>query len=117
MKNSPLKILFVCGHGMRRSATAERIFWDAPHIEAKSGGILESSRRRIRSIDIQWADLVIVMDRKTLNSLERAYPLSLQDKVVRVLNITDDYEFMDEELISILKQSVGQILSVFNLND
>ena len=51
------------------------------------------------------------MEQKHKNRLSAQFSRVLQHKEIIVLDITDDYRYMDEELIEILKESVEPYLS------
>jgi hypothetical protein len=52
---------------------------------------------------LHWADIILMMENSHKNRLNRKYKAHLSGKQVVVLNIPDDYEYMDSELIAILK--------------
>ena len=71
----------------------------------RSAGTSDSSKRRITDGDLLWADLILVMERKYAARIRALLP----DVVIpdmRSLNIPDDYEFMDRELIDLLRSAV-----------
>jgi len=106
---SPIKVLFVCGRNQRRSPTAERIFKDDPRMSVRSAGVSDSSKRRIKENDLHWADLVLVMERKYAARIRTHFPAE-SIPPVRSLDIPDDYEYMDGELVELLKTAVEQEL-------
>lgn len=61
--------------------------------------------------DIVWADLIAVMEYKHKHALQEKFSKQLQHKTVIVLDIPDDYHYMDEELIEILKLSMSTHLT------
>ena len=104
------KVLFVCGRNRRRSPTAEQIFKDDPRMCVRSAGTSESSKRRITEKDLSWADLVLVMEPKYAARIRSLFnPESLPP--IRSLDIPDDYDYMDAELIELLKAAVEHELS------
>lgn len=109
-----LKLLFVCGRGVRRSATAERIFWNDARFKVRSGGTAQGSRRRVTAEDVRWSDLVVVMEDKYFQRLKEMFPSAMEGAVVRALDIEDEYEFMDEDLIREIELGMEEILSVFD---
>ena len=106
----PLKILFVCGRNQRRSPTAERIFKDDPRMLVRSAGVSESSKRKIKQNDLDWADLILVMEPKYAARIRFQLP-SESIPPMRSLDIPDDYEYMDDEPIELLKTAVEHELS------
>jgi len=62
---------------------------------------------------IAWADLIFVMEKNHKQRIIERYGASLENKEIIVLDIADDYQFMDPELIEIIKQSVSPYLDHF----
>ena len=55
-------ILVVCGRNKKRSRTAEHIFKNDARFSIRSAGLSPQSNRKISENDLNWADLVFVMD-------------------------------------------------------
>ena len=106
LKSQPLKILFVCSRNKKRSRTAEEIFKGHPQIHARSAGTEPSSRIKITEGLIGWADLILVMEKKHSTILFEKFPEAIASKKVHCLGIPDEFEFMDEGLINMLKAAV-----------
>lgn len=107
MANEPnytdaLHVLFVCSKNRWRSPTAEALFRRTPGIAVRSAGTSRSARRRVSVADLHWADLVLVMEDKHKARLKEGFRDELREVEVCVLDIPDDYRFMDPELIDIL---------------
>lgn len=73
-------------------------------ISTRSAGTSKHAKHTISPKDIAWADLIFVMEQKHKQNIKEKFPNQLQHKKVIVLDIPDDYPYMDEELIEILKQ-------------
>ncbi len=58
-----------------------------------------------------WADLVLVMETKHRQLLHSQFPAEMRCSEVHVLDIPDDYQFMDPELVQIIRDSVDQLIS------
>lgn len=104
-------ILVVCGKNKRRSRTAEYIFKNDQRISIRSVGLSPKSERQIKDRDIDWADLIIVMEddhRRRIFDTFRQMELP----TLEVLHIEDEYEYLDEELIEILHDQINKTLSV-----
>jgi predicted protein tyrosine phosphatase len=97
----------------RRSPTAEAIFKNHSFYNVKSAGVSESARIRLSEKMINWADLIFVMEKNHKHRIKELYDTSLRNKEIIVLDIDDDYQFMDPELIEIIKQSVRPYLEHF----
>jgi predicted protein tyrosine phosphatase len=97
-----------------RSPTAEKIYFNHPSIKVRSAGTSSKARRTVSINDIIWSDIIIVMESKHKQRLKSNYQSELNDKDVFVLDIPDDYQFMDPELIDILEGSIDPIITGLN---
>jgi predicted protein tyrosine phosphatase len=104
------KLLFICSQNKWRSLTAEKIFEGLDHYQVKSAGTDKGARVRVTAGHIGWADWIFVMEKKHLQILKSKYQDELQSKKVICLNIADDFEFMDRELIEILKSKLSEYI-------
>ena len=59
---------------------------------------------------LEWADVVVVMEKRHQKRLQERFSRWLRDKRVACLGIPDDYEYMDPELVSILQEKVPRLL-------
>ncbi len=90
-----------------RSPTAERVFFDTPGINVRSAGTAKDAENPIARDDIEWADLILVMERHhRKNILEK---FRTRTKII-TLGIPDHYEFMDPDLIEVLQAKVTPYL-------
>ncbi|AXI02521.1 low molecular weight protein tyrosine phosphatase family protein [Aquirhabdus parva] len=105
-------ILFVCSRNQWRSPTAEQIWYNHPNYSVRSGGTSRSARHVVSVNDIRWADIIWVMEETHKVRLTASFRTLLNSKKVYVLDIPDEYQFMDSELIELLKQSVNGILEL-----
>src|SRR5476651_781887 len=100
-------ILVVCGRNKKRSRTAEFIFKNDDRFNIRSAGLSPKSERKISENDLKWADLVFVMENKQRNKIRDVYNFMEVPKI-EVLNIPDDYEFMNEELVQMLSDRINE---------
>jgi predicted protein tyrosine phosphatase len=105
-----VNVLFVCSRNQWRSPTAERMFRGHPVIVARSAGTSLSARHRISHADIDWADVIMVMEGKHRERIVADYARMIEHTPIHVLDIPDDYKFMDPELIEVLEQTVEPLL-------
>lgn len=105
-----MNVLFVCSQNKLRSPTAEQVFANWPGIEVSSAGLDDGCGNPVTPEDLEWANLVLVMEHAHRNKLSRRFKPHLKNARVIVLGIPDDYEFMDPELIRILEAKVLQFL-------
>lgn len=103
-------ILVVCGKNKRRSRTAEFIFKNDSRFNIRSAGLSPKSDRKLTGNDLRWADITLVMETNHRAKIKDMYSEEPSGKI-EVLNIPDEYDFMDEELIEILQIKVGQIVN------
>jgi predicted protein tyrosine phosphatase len=106
-----MNILFVCSRNKWRSYTAETIFKNSQEHEVRSAGTENDARIRVTEKLILWADLIFVMEKRHRERLKDKFVTSIHEKEIIVLDIPDDYQYMDPELIEILKTSVGPHLN------
>ncbi|MGJ8651989.1 MAG: protein tyrosine phosphatase [Opitutaceae bacterium] len=105
-----IKILFVCGRNQWRSPTAERIFKNDARVEARSAGTSAKSKRQVRLSDLEWADLILVMERKYAAWIRDTFR-GENIPTIDSLEIPDEYPYMDEALIELIETSVETYLT------
>jgi predicted protein tyrosine phosphatase len=103
--------LFVCSQNRLRSPTAEEVFSKLPGIECASAGTDEMANVPIDPELIEWADTIYVMESAHRNRISKKFKRYLSGKRIVVLNIPDDYEFMQPSLVAVLEQKVGPMLA------
>lgn len=106
-----MNVLFVCLKNQWRSPTAERIFKNYPDLNVRSGGTSRQAKHPIHLNDILWADKIFVMEHKHKTQLMQSFRQHLTHKPIIVLDIADDYNYMDLELIELLYSSVDFYLT------
>lgn len=105
-----MNILFVCSRNQWRSPTAEEIFKNSQEHQAKSAGTEPSARIKITEKLINWADIIFVMEKKHKDRINQRFAAVVAEKELIVLDIPDEYQFMDEELVDLIKLSVSPYL-------
>ncbi|MBK5565884.1 low molecular weight protein tyrosine phosphatase family protein [Ensifer sp. 2YAB10] len=106
MKN----VLFVCSQNKLRSPTAEQVFADWPDIEVSSAGTNNDAGNPLSAEQIEWADIIFVMERAHRTKVQAKYRAALKNKRLICLHIPDDYAFMEPALIQLLKVKVPPYL-------
>ena len=100
--NQPLKILFVCAMNKERSVTAERLYRNDARLAVRSAGVRAGASRRVSEEDLNWADVVFVMEREHQQWITMRFEgLSLPR--IDVLDIPDEFKVMDPRLQEMLK--------------
>lgn len=104
-------VLFVCTQNKMRSPTAEAVFRDYPGIEARSAGIGFTSETYVEEYLIKWADIVFVMERKHKEYIVKKFGRVARYTRIICLSIPDMYDYMDDDLIELLKLRVTPFLT------
>ncbi|WP_064198374.1 MULTISPECIES: low molecular weight protein tyrosine phosphatase family protein [Emticicia] len=105
-----MNLLFVCSRNQWRSPTAEEIYKNNQEHQAKSAGTEPSARIKITEKLINWADIIFVMEKKHKDRINQRFATVVDEKELIVLDIPDEYQFMDEELVDLIKLSVSPYL-------
>ncbi|MBC7685937.1 MAG: phosphotyrosine protein phosphatase [Bdellovibrionales bacterium] len=95
-----------------RSPTAEQMYRKHPMLSVRSAGTKANARRRVSADDIHWADAILVMEEKHKSRLKADFGSALGSTLIYVLDIPDDYKFMDAELVEQLEQCVHSVLGL-----
>lgn len=103
-----MNILFVCSRNEWRSRTAETIFKKNQYHQVKSAGTSSTARIKVSEKILLWADLVFVMEKKHKQIIDTRYPDIVSNKPLIVLDVLDEYSYMDSELILELKDLVSE---------
>lgn len=104
---TPMNILFVCSKNKWRSKTAETIFKNSQAHKVRSAGVDAGSDVRLTADLLAWADIVFVMERKHKALIREKFSEAYEDSSIVVLDIPDEYQFMDEELVLCLRNGVA----------
>jgi len=104
-------ILVVCGRNKRRSRTAEFIFKNDQRFNIRSVGLSPKSERQIKERDIEWADLIFVMEQGQGARISGTYR-HLRLPEIENLHIEDEFEYLEPGLIEILTDRINSTLEV-----
>jgi len=102
--------LFVCSQNRLRSPTAEQIFAEWPGLAVSSAGTNRDAENPLTDEWIEWADTIFVMERAHLNKVRAKFRAALGPRRIVCLEIPDEYEFMDPELVRLLKAKMQRHL-------
>ena len=105
-----MHLLFLCSRNHWRSPTAEAVYQNDPRVEVRSAGVSASARRRVTEKLLLWADLVLVMEHWQKKRLREDFSEIFPDLRIEVLDIPDDYEFMDPCLMEMIRQRVEPLI-------
>ena len=106
-----MNLLFICSRNKWRSRTAETIFKNDPMHHVKSAGTDDGAKVRVNEKNLDWADIIFVMEDKHKQRIKEKFNTASIIKKIVVLEIPDDYQYMDPELIDIIKTSVSPYLA------
>jgi len=112
-----MNLLFICSRNRWRSRTAEDLFKRLYGYDVRSAGTAESARIKVNQKLLLWADLIFVMEREHKRRLQEKFPSSIITKEVIVLNIPDEYRYMDNQLVELLNDSVLTLLDKMKANN
>ena len=101
------RILFVCSMNKLRSPTAEGIFATLGDIDVDSAGTSHDAYNRVTPENIAWATHIVCMEHEHASHIRKHHRAHLKAKVI-VLNIEDDYDYMDPALIWKLDKTMGR---------
>ena len=105
----PKRLLFLCSRNRLRSPTAEATL-SGPGVETDSAGLSPDAEVILSPEQIEWADLIFVMEAIHRTRLNRDYGPHLKGKKVVVLGIPDDFDFMDPQLVKLLESKCAPYL-------
>jgi predicted protein tyrosine phosphatase len=103
-------VLFICSKNRLRSPTAEQVFSTWPNVETDSAGLSAEADVLLSSEQVDWADIIFVMEKAHRGKLTRRFHRHLNGKRVICLDIPDNYAFMDPALIQLFETKVGRFL-------
>ena len=105
-----INILFICSRNRWRSPTGEAVWRKDLRVKVRSAGTSSKAKRIVNANDLRWADIIFVMEQKHKNRLWAEYASLLRYKTLHILEIPDEYQYMNPELVEILKESVSSYL-------
>lgn len=111
-KKQAKNILFICSRNQWRSPTAEQVWRRHSELSVRSAGTSPNARHKVSVEDVRWSDVIFVMEEKHKSRIVAEFTRLLKNKPIYVLDIPDEYRYMDPELIEQIQQSVGEILGL-----
>jgi predicted protein tyrosine phosphatase len=104
------KLLFLCSKNKLRSPTAEAVFCDVDGWQVASAGISRDAEVRVSVEDIEWADVIFVMEKAHKRKLAEKFGGAIRGQKIISLDIPDDYAYMDEVLVELLQSKVPPLV-------
>jgi predicted protein tyrosine phosphatase len=106
------RVLFICSQNRLRSPTAEHVFSTWPGVETASAGLNEGADTPLSPELLEWATIIFVMEKSHRAKLTRNFRAQIKSQRLICLNIPDDFQYMDERLIRLLKLVVPRHLGL-----
>ena len=100
----------MCSRNRLRSPTAQQVFSTVQGWETDSAGLSPDAEHLVGADQIEWADLILVMEGVHRRRLSQRFGPLLKAKKVGVLSIPDEYEFLQPELIELLQMRMERYL-------
>lgn len=110
MKHKKINALFICSRNQWRSPTAEHIWRNSPDVNVRARGLSPKAQRVLVEADLAWADVIFVMERRHRSLLLSRFSGMVERERLHVLDIPDEYPFMDPELVDQLQARAGRVL-------
>ncbi len=110
MDTITLNFLFICSRNQWRSPTAERIFAQGYGLHTRSAGTSRHAKHTVSIKDILWADQIFVMEIRHKQQIKEKFSKQLMNKKVFVLDIPDNYQYMDSDLIELLQLTMQRYI-------
>lgn len=79
-------------------------------LDVRSRGLAASAARRVAAADVVWADSIFVMESEHKKQLLGAFRKEAEYRHIYILDIPDNYDFMDSELITLITAGVREAL-------
>lgn len=111
-----LNLLFICHFNQMRSRTAECIYSSEPLYQIRSAGTECNGKGKITGELLLWADLIFVMEEEHEIILKEGFSAYTLNKRIVNLDILDNYYFMEQELVDLIKERVFPYLVFTRVN-
>jgi len=82
------------------------VFAKYPNINAIGAGTNTDAETPVTGDLIEWADVVLVMEKGHKNKISKKFGELLKSKRLVCLDIPDNYEYMQPELVKLLEAKV-----------
>jgi predicted protein tyrosine phosphatase len=103
-------MLFICRFNQMRSRTAEEVLSSEKQYRVRSAGTDRKAKCRITGDLLLWADMIFVMEDEQEAIIKENFPDHTFNKKIFLLDIPDNYYFMEPELVDLIKERVKYIL-------
>ena len=103
------RILFVCTVNRMRSAMAYELYKDDQRFEVDSAGTDRTAIVVLEEWHLEWADAIVVMEKMHRNKIRERFPHLYENKPIVCLYIEDIYDYMQPELIAVLREKFEDV--------
>lgn len=86
------------------------MFASWPGVEVASAGLNKDADTPLTPELVEWADIIFVMEKDHRSKLSASFKGHLDKQRIVCLDIPDRYQFMDPELVRILRERVPKFL-------
>jgi predicted protein tyrosine phosphatase len=107
---APRRVLFLCSRHRLRSPTAAAVFCTWPNLDIDSAGLADDAETPLSADQLDWAELIVVMESSHRRRLQARFAAHLRGKRVVCLDIPDNYDVMQPELVELLLKKAGPLL-------
>ncbi len=105
------RILFICTVNRMRSATAHKLYENDERFEVDSAGTDRTANVVLEEWLLEWADAIVVMEKQHRNKIRERYPQWYEKKPIVCLYIEDIYDYMQPELIVLLREKFEAVVN------
>lgn len=107
-----MNVLFICSRNQWRSPRRSRCSAAIPALASVPPAPAATPKKSVSCGLLQWADVICVMEQKHKDRLMAEYRRIIENKSLHVLDIPDDYRYMDPELVRQLEELVPEVLGI-----
>jgi len=88
------------------------VYSDHPGVNAIGAGTNSDAETPVSGDLIEWADVILVMEKGHRDKVSRKYKDLLKGKMLAVLAIPDNYGYMDPDLVELIKVRVPRYVQI-----
>lgn len=101
-----IRALFLCGKARARGPTAAQVATQWDGVKSDSAGLSNDADDLLSEEQLDWADIIFVMEPRQKTRLATKYPGAARGKQIISLDVPDHYSFMQPELVELLTRKL-----------
>jgi predicted protein tyrosine phosphatase len=101
-----IRALFLCGKARARGPTAAQVATQWEGVKSDSAGLSNDADDILSVEQLDWADIIFVMEPRQKTRLASKYPGAVRGKQVISLDVPDHYSFMQPELVELFTKKL-----------